>query len=188
MRPHDRSGRGAGWRTLGIARRPLRPWPSQRPWRRLRWRKHNGFPPGPSMQNGDGIGARRYQLSDLAEDPVAARRLAGRSVATAKPACQEPDAEDRRQRGQRPRFGLLDQRVGGLRRAISLAGSLLLWVAELRMASLPGLLDSSRWTPGGEGGSPRRGGQKRSVGSRSAGSSDRRTYCARMCIRAWWTS
>ena len=26
------------------------------------------------------------------------------------------------------------------------------------------------------------------VGSRSAGSSDRRTYCARMCIRAWWTS
>src|SRR5262245_57707789 len=38
---------------------------------------------------------------------------AGRLVPTTKPACQETDADDRRERGERARLGLLDQRVGG---------------------------------------------------------------------------
>src|SRR5215207_7746467 len=40
--------------------------------------------------------------------------LAGRLVATTKPACEEADADDRRQGGERAGLGLLDQGVGGL--------------------------------------------------------------------------
>src|SRR6266508_480605 len=40
--------------------------------------------------------------------------LAGRLVPTTKPACEEADADDRRERSERARLGLLDQRIGGL--------------------------------------------------------------------------